>query len=95
MIDLDAHQTPEWRCGPFSDLDVIIANEFHQPDDELIFFQQTDRAKVMPPDTDFWDVLVLAGVFTSRSEARRNHWPRAIPPGWTARSASCEPAFAF
>jgi hypothetical protein len=49
------------------------------PDEEIVHCVRSDASK------DMWDLLVILGVFKSKSMARKNwkHTGKDIPPGWS------------
>lgn len=71
------------------DFNAVVMNSFFQewvagalfPPDEPLF--RLSHTLNMKDPINMWDVLVLAGVFTSKNQARKN-WkgPVEIPPGF-------------
>lgn len=60
----------------------IIANGLEEPMDAALFFAP-EAVETIGADSDMYDVLVLAGVFRSRSEARKNwNGTRMFPLGF-------------
>lgn len=65
-------------------INYIVENEYYTEDLEDLFFQGEPCIHI-PPDKTMPDILVDAGVFPSRGQARKN-WTRSgveIPPGFS------------
>lgn len=61
--------------------DFIIGK--YQPNDpELFFGPDPIPIRYMDATTGLPEILVLCGIFKSKSDARRNGWDRPIEPGW-------------
>jgi len=66
------------------DFDFIINNGHSRRSDAELFFGQSPEDVIwLDGDKDMWDILVIAGVFPSRTQARKNGRAREIPEGWT------------
>ncbi len=53
--------------------------------DAMLLFPSEEEFQLLPNETTMFDILVNAGIFTSKSDARRN-WKttgQEIPMGWT------------
>ena len=64
---------------------IIVSNEFHRPDDQRLFFSNEECIKISPNST-MLDILVMAEIFPSKGQARKNGWSagkETIPSGWT------------
>lgn len=63
-------------------INVIILNANVLPQDRPLLFGLEDVWE-MPVGTTFADILVKAGIFKSKSDAKRNGWDKPIPDGWS------------
>ncbi len=64
----------------------IVRNEYFQGDTDINIWFKGESFKILDDSMDMWDVLVLAGIFTSRGQAKKDkRWgqQRAIPDGYT------------
>lgn len=66
-----------------SGLNVIVANGNEQ-DNDRNFFSPNDKIALIPTQADMFDILVIAGIWPSKNQARKN-WSgeKSIPVGWT------------
>lgn len=66
-----------------NEYNFIIKNEFLVGDEEELFFCG-DSATFLDASTDMYDILVLAKIFNSKSQARKSGRDKEIPKGFTA-----------
>ena len=64
------------------DYNVLVSNGNLVGDEAELFFSG-EYLNVIGIDEDFFDILVRAGIFTSRNNARKNNFKAEIPPGIT------------
>jgi hypothetical protein len=65
------------------DKNFVVINKYYDQDLLVLFFGGEDVSAV-DQNTDMYDVLVMAGIFSSKSQARKN-WTRTgkdIPAGF-------------
>jgi hypothetical protein len=72
---------------PVDSLNVIVSNEFVREFDRNTLFPDEEDVLVLRPghNKDMFNLLVILGAFTSRSQAKKN-WTktdRNIPAGWS------------
>ena len=73
-----------YRKMESTDIDIIIDNEHaRRSDAELFFSQSPDEVIWLEEKKDMWDILVMSGIFSSRSQARKDGRAQEIPLGWT------------
>lgn len=61
----------------------LIDNGNLRGDESAVFFDG-EPCTILPASTTMPDILVLAGVFPSKGQARKDpNWPNAVPMGWT------------
>lgn len=66
------------------DENFIVMNDFVQGDERDLFFSG-ESSVPLEPNATMWDVLFMAGIFPSKSQARKN-WNRTgaeIPEGFS------------
>ena len=67
-----------------TEFDFIVDNEHSRRSDAELFFGQTpEEVFWLDESKDLWDILVICGLFPSRSQARKNGRAKEIPSGWT------------
>ncbi len=65
------------------DLCFVVDNPSLDPRDPALFFD-TEDVEVLPPTATMVDVVVQAGVFSSRGQAKKNGWKgKQIPAGFS------------
>ncbi len=74
------------KLQPSIDREVcaIVCNGNHIPRDIEIFFDPEDNVVFLPNGTMLSDILVWAGIFPSRNQARKNGF-HELPEGWMDR----------
>ena len=63
--------------------------------DRTDFFADEDEVVKMPTDSKWEDVAVLAGIFPSKGQARKNQWGGEIPAGWSEKMFGKRKKFIF
>ena len=71
------------NLNKFGDADYnVLVNKHLRGDEETLFFDGEVVNKV-PAETTLLDIVVAAGVFPSKAQARRCGWVREIPDGFS------------
>jgi len=63
------------------EIDVIVDTPWSEERDEFLFFSTEGKALHVPVDTDMLTLLVQVGLFSSKSEVRRN-WKHRFDIPW-------------
>ena len=64
-------------------LNVIIDNGNIRSSDRDALFPADEEVHFLSTDTDIFDLLVLLGTFSSKSQARKNWKHGPLQPGWS------------
>ena len=72
------------QSSPVVGKNFIVANDFAKDTDRPFFFED-EEVNTLTVDNDMLDVLVIAKIFSSRGQAKKNGWAgkEVIPNGWT------------
>lgn len=67
-----------------NEINILIGNT-QEGDRDLFFGPLTDNDKFIEMEKEVrWpEILVNAGIFPSKGQARKNGWDKDIPKGWT------------
>ena len=61
----------------------MVKDNFHVKDGDFDFlFNKDDEIIILEPFATMLDVLVISGIYPSKSKARNDGWNKPIPMGW-------------
>ena len=65
------------------ELNIIIGNGVKESDKEL-FFGKGEEFITLPDNATWVDIVVLAEIMPSKTQAKRNNWDKPIDSGFTS-----------
>lgn len=61
---------------------LIKDNSNNKPNDLDMLVENESEITWLESGTTFWDVLVIAGIYPSKSRARKDGWDKDLPSGF-------------
>jgi len=66
------------------ELNILIGKGVKESDKEL-FFEKGDEFIILPDNATWIDIVVLAEIMPSKTQAKRNNWDKPIDNGFTSQ----------